>query len=103
MTPRQVYDCDILQHVAKVVSQVDSSPPTDSAPPNVKTPDLKTKTPDQPKQQKGVDVTSSTGESESVAKGVDINEMIERIDDIIAPLIVGCDPADQKVADETLQ
>ena len=86
-----------------MVSPTDSSPLADSVPPKVKTPDLKTKTPDQPKQQKGADVTSSIGESESVAKGVDINEMIERIDDIIAPLIVGCDPTDQKVADEALQ
>lgn len=86
-----------------MVSPVDSSPPGDSVPPKVKTPDLKTKTPDQPKQQKGTFVRSSIGESESVAKGVDVNEMIERIDDIIAPLIVGCDPTDRKVADEALQ
>ena len=91
--------------MARVASPVDSSPPADATRPKVKTTDLKTKTPDQPKQQKGVDitVTSSMGESDNVAKGVDVEEMIARIDDIIAPLLVGCDPTDQETTDGTLQ
>lgn len=91
-----------MQPVASVASPVDSSP-VDRA--KVKTPDLKVKTPDQSKQQKGVDgtVTSSIGEPESVVKGVNVDEMIERIEDIIAPLVVGCDPTDQKAADDKLQ
>lgn len=63
------------------------------------------KTPDHPKQQKGVDitVTSSIGESDSVAKGVDVDDMIQRINGVIAPLIMGCDPTDQTATDEILQ
>ena len=84
---------------------MDSSPPPDSVRAKVKTPDLKTKTPDQAKQQKAPEtaVTSSIGESDSIAKGLEVDEIIERIDDIIAPLIVGSDPTDQMTVDETLQ
>lgn len=95
----------IWQPVASVVSPVDSSPSPDSGHAKVKTPELKTKTPDQPKQQKATEtaVTSSIGESDSVIKGLEVDEMIERIDDTIAPLIVGSDPTDQKTVDEMLQ
>ena len=84
---------------------VDSCPPPDSLRVKVKTPDLKTKTPEQSKQQKGAEITitSSEGESDSIAKGLDLDEMIERIDNILAPLIIGLDPTDQKAVDETLQ
>ena len=95
----------ILQPVASVVSSVDSSPSPDSVHTKVKTPDVKTKTPDQPKQQKPTEtaVTSSVGEPDSVVKRLEVDEMIERIDDTIAPLIVGSDPTDQKTVDEILQ
>ena len=95
----------ILQPVASIVSFVDSSPSPDSVHTKVKTPDVKTKTPDQPKQQKATEsaVTSSVGEPDSVVKGLEVDEMIERIDDTIAPLIVGSDPTDQKTVDEILQ
>ena len=95
----------ILQPVASVVSPVDSSPSPDSVHTKVKTPDVKTKTPDQPKQQKPAEtaVTSSVGEPDSVVKRLEVDEMIERIDDTIAPLIVGSDPTDQKTVDEILQ
>jgi len=94
----------IFQPVASVVSSVDSSPSPDSVHTKVKTPDMKTKTPD-PKQQKPVEtaVTSSVGEPESVVKGLEVDEMIERIDDTIAPLIEGSDATDQKTVDEMLQ
>ena len=85
---------------------MDSSPPTDSVRSKVmKTPDIKTKTPDQSKQQKTTEtvVASSIGESDSVATALDVDEMIERISETIAPLIVGLDPTDQKMVDETLQ
>lgn len=84
---------------------MDSSPSPDSVHTKVKTPDVKTKTPDQPKQQKPAEtaVTSSVGEPDSVVKGLEVDEMIERIDDTIAPLIVGSDPTDQKTVDEILQ
>ena len=95
----------ISQPVAKVVSSVDSSPSPGSVHITFKTPDMKTKTPDQPKQQKPTETaaTSSVGEPDSVAKGLEVDEMIERIDDTIAPLIVGSDPTDQKAVDEILQ
>lgn len=95
----------ILQPVASVVSSVDSSPSPDSVHIKVKTPDVKTKTPDQPKQQKPTEtaVTSSVGEPDSVVKRLEVDEMIERIDDTIAALIVGSDPTDQKTVDEILQ
>lgn len=95
----------ILQPVASVVSSVDSSPSPDSIHTKVKTPDVKTKTPDQPKQQKPTEtaVTSSVGEPDSVVKRLEVDEMIERIDDTMAPLIVGSDPTDQKTVDEILQ
>ena len=95
----------ILQPVASVVSSVDSSPSPDSVHTKDKTPDVKTKTPDQPKQQKPPEtaVTSSVGEPDSVVKGLEVDEMIERIDNTIAPLIVGSDPTDQKTVDEILQ
>lgn len=91
----------IWQPVASVVSSVDSSPSPDTS----KTPDMKTKTPDQPKQQKPTDnvVTSSVAELDSVVKGLEVDEMIERIDGAIAPLIVGSDPTDQKTVDDMLQ
>lgn len=95
----------ILQPVASVVSSVDSSPSPDSIHTKVKTPDVKTKTPDQPKQQKPTEtaVTSSVGEPDSVVKRLEVDEMIERIDDTMALLIVGSDPTDQKTVDEILQ
>ena len=95
----------ILQPVASVVSSVDSSPSPDSVHTKDKTPDVKTKTPDQPKQQKPMEtaVKSSVGEPDSVVKGLEVDEMIERIDNTIAPLIVGSDPTDQKTVDEILQ
>lgn len=95
----------ILQPVASVVSSVDSSPSPNSVHTKVKTPDVKTKTPDQPKQQKPTEtaVTSSVGEPDSVVKRLEVDEMIERIDDTMAPLIVGSDPTDQKTVDEILQ
>lgn len=95
----------ILQPVASVVSSVDSSPSPNSVHTKVKTPDVKTKTPDQPKQQKPTEtaVTSSVGEPDSVVKRLEVDEMIERIDDTIAPLIMGSDPTDQKTVDEILQ
>ena len=95
----------ILQPVASVVSSVDSSPSPDCIHTKVKTPDVKTKTPDQPKQQKPTEtaVASSVGEPEGVVKGLEVDKMIERIDDTIAPLIVGSDPTDQKTVDEMLQ
>ncbi|XP_078358636.1 enolase 4-like [Oculina patagonica] len=101
------FDCTInglSKPVASVVSPVDSSPSPDSVRAKVKTPDMKTKTPDQPKQQKATEaaVASSIGESETVAKGLEVDEMIERIDDVIAPLIVGSDPTDQNNMDEVL-
>lgn len=84
---------------------MDSSPSPDSVRAKVKTPDMKTKTPEQPKQQKATEAAaaSSIGESDAIAKGLEVDEMIERIDDIIAPLIVGCDPTDQINIDEMLQ
>lgn len=84
---------------------MDSSPSLDSARAKAKTPDMKTKTPDQPKQQKGTDTAaaSSIGESDTIVKGLEVDEMIERIDDTIAPLIVGCDPTDQNNVDGMLQ
>ena len=87
-----------LQPVASVVSSVDSSPCPDSV-------HTKVKTPDQPKQQKPTEtaVTSSVGEPDSVVKELEVDEMIERIDDTIAPLIVGSDPTNQKTVDEMLQ
>jgi len=102
------FECTInglSKHVTSIVSPLDSSPPPDSAHTKAKTPDLKAKTPDHPKQQKGVDitVTSSIGESDSAAKGVDVDDMIQRINDVIAPLVMGCDPTDQTATDEILQ
>ena len=84
---------------------MDSSPPPESPPAKVKTPDLKLKTPDQLRQQKGADATvdSNAGESDGVAKRLDIDEVIQRIDTTIAPLIMGFDSTNQKAADETLQ
>ena len=95
----------ILQPVASVVSSVDSSPSADSIHTTYKTPDMKTKTPDQPKQQKPTEnvVTSSVGELDSIVEGLEVDEMIERIDGTIAPLILGSDPTDQKTVDDMLQ
>lgn len=95
----------LSKHVASIVSPVDSSPPPESPPAKVKTPDLKLKTPDQLRQQKGADATvdSNAGESDGVAKRLDIDEVIQRIDTTIAPLIMGFDSTNQKAADETLQ
>ena len=94
-----------MQHVASIVSPLDTSPSPESLPTKAKTPDLKSKTPDQAKQQKAADAmtANSTGESESVAKGLDIDEIIQRIDTTIGPLMVGFDPTNQKEADESLQ
>lgn len=102
------FDCTInglSKPVASVVSSVDSSPSPDSVHTKVKTPDVKTKTPDQPKQQKPTEtaVTSSVGEPDCVVKRLEVDEMIGRIDNTIAPLIVGSDPTDQKAVDEILQ
>lgn len=84
---------------------MDSSPSPHSVQAKVKTPDIKTKTPDQPKQQKATDAAtaSSVGESDAIVKGLEVDEMIERIDDVIAPLTVGSDPTDQNNVDEILR
>lgn len=88
-----------------MVSSVDASPLLNTLPSKVKTPDAKTKTPDLAKQQKGADVTttSNDGELSNDNKGLDVEEMIERIDVIIGPIITGLDPTDQTKVDETLQ
>ena len=88
-----------------MVSSVDASPLLNALPAKVKTPDAKTKTPDLAKQQKGADVTttSNDGELNNDNKGLDVEEMIERIDVIIGPIITGLDPTDQTTVDETLQ
>ena len=88
-----------------MVSSVDASPLLITLPAKVKTPDAKTKTPDLAKQQKGADVTttSNDGELSNDNKGLDVEEMIERIDVIIGPIITGLDPTDQTKVDETLQ
>ena len=88
-----------------MVSSVDASPLLNTLPAKVKTPDAKTKTPDLAKQQKGADVTatSNDGELSNDNKGLDAEEMIERIDVIIGPIITGLDPTDQTTVDETLQ
>lgn len=94
-----------MQHVASIVSPLDTSPSLESLPTKAKTPDTKSKTPDQPKQQKAADAVTanSTGDSEIGAKEVDIDEMIQRTDTIIGPLIVGFDPTNQKEVDESLR
>jgi len=88
-----------------VVSSVDASPLLNALPAKVKTPDAKTKTPDKKKKKKGVDATttSNDGELSNDNKGLDVEEMIERIDVIIGPIITGLDPTDQKTVDKTLQ
>ncbi|XP_073239427.1 enolase 4-like isoform X2 [Porites lutea] len=95
----------LSKHVASVASSVDASPLLNALPAKVKTPDAKTKTPDLAKQQKGADVTttSNDGELSNDNKGLDVEEMIERIDVIIGPIITGLDPTDQTTVDEILQ
>ena len=46
---------------------------------------------------------NSAGDSEIGAKDDDIDEMIQRIDTIIGPLMVGFDPTNQNGVDESLQ
>ncbi|KAK2572193.1 Gag-Pol polyprotein [Acropora cervicornis] len=95
----------LCKHVASIVSPLDTSPSPESLPTKAKTPDSKSKTPDQPKQQKAADAVTanSTGDSEIGAKEDDIDEMIQRIDTIIGPLMVGFDPTNQNGVDESLQ
>lgn len=102
------FHCNInglCKHVASIVSPLDTSPSPESLPTKAKTPDSKSKTPDQPKQQKAADAltANSTGDSEIGAKDDDIDEMIQRIDTIIGPLMVGFDPTNQNGVDESLQ
>lgn len=80
-----------------MASSVDASPLLNALPAKVKTPDPKTKTPDVAKQQKG------DGELSYDNKGLDVEEMMERIDVIIGPIITRLDPTDQTTVDETLQ
>lgn len=94
-----------MQHVASIVSPLDTSPSPESLPTKPKTPDSKSKTPDPSKQQKAADAVTanSTGDSEIGGKEDDIDEIIQRIDTIIGPLMVGFDPTNQNGVDESLQ
>lgn len=105
------FDCTInglSKPIASVVSPIDSSPPADSLSSKfVKTPDMKTKTlvSEQSKLQKGSEavITSSEGELAGATLGIDVDEIIERIAETITPCVVGLDPTDQMMIDETLQ
>ena len=86
-----------------MVPPIDSSPPPEALRPKPKTPDLKTKTPEQSKQQKVSESQPTSSACAEIPMGLDIDQLIERTDTVLGPALVGLDPSDQSAVDSSLQ
>lgn len=86
-----------------VIPPIDTSPPPDALRPKPKSPDPKAKTPEQSKQQKAGDALPPSNTGAEVTVGLDIDQLIERTETVIAPVLIGYDPTDQTCVDDVLQ
>ncbi|XP_048585413.1 enolase 4 isoform X2 [Nematostella vectensis] len=89
----------VKKPVKSIVLPIDGSPPITK----VKTPDLKGKSPEPPKQKTPCDPPAPTSVVSGTNLALDIDYLIERVQDTITPRVSGVEPMNQQGVDQILK